>query len=61
MPRTRSSVAWPSFSGLLKAKETAVFETPAAVATSAMVTRDTQVPSWLQGNFPHINRFSKAV
>jgi hypothetical protein len=27
---------------LLKAKETAVFETPAAIATSAMVTRDIQ-------------------
>ena len=29
-------------SGLLKAKDTAVLETPAALATSAMVTRDTQ-------------------
>jgi len=47
----------------LKAKDTAVFETPAALATSAMVTRDTQPGSRSeQAALPRtINRFSKTV
>jgi hypothetical protein len=50
---------------LLKANETAVFDTPAAFATSAMVTRDTKAPWQGPGHssplFDRLNRFSKAV
>src|SRR5206468_8075049 len=65
---TRSRVAWPRRSGLLKAKETAVLETPAASATSVMVTRTgtpNQVPGIVRSPFPTLparaNRFSKSV
>jgi hypothetical protein len=56
-------VVEPSFSGLLNANETAVFETPAALATSAIVALDTEAPRWVPGHsdFSPLNRFTKAV
>src|SRR6266513_1371207 len=69
---TRSRVAWPRRSGLLKAKDTAVLETPAASATSVMVTRTgtpNQGPGIVRSPVPHaphagqtdlLNRFKRS-